>query len=171
MEDADKILAPGGAAELFLKARDEGKVRFVGFSAHHPAAAIRLMDAFPCDSILFPVNFHAWGEGKFGPQMMAHAKKKGVARLALKAMALREWPEGADRKWKKCWYEPIADEALARDAVRWTLSEDVTAAIPPGEKPLFEMALNIAAEFKPMTADERVAMTARDVPGNPVFRA
>ena len=34
MDDVKQILAPGGAAELFVKARREGKVRYLGFSGH-----------------------------------------------------------------------------------------------------------------------------------------
>ena len=51
MEDVDKILAPGGAAETFLAARKEGKVRYLGFSAHHAPAALRLMERW--NSIAF----------------------------------------------------------------------------------------------------------------------
>src|SRR5215470_2187187 len=35
MEDVDKILAPGGAAEAFVAAKREGKARHLGFSAHN----------------------------------------------------------------------------------------------------------------------------------------
>ena len=35
MEDVDKILAPGGAAETFLKAKKAGKALHLGFSAHN----------------------------------------------------------------------------------------------------------------------------------------
>ena len=73
MEDVDKILAPGGAAETFLAARKEGKVRHLGFSAHHAPAALRLMDALELDSVLFPVNVNAWENGGFGPQILAKA--------------------------------------------------------------------------------------------------
>ncbi len=57
LEDVEKILAAGGAAETFLKAREEGKVRFLGASAHNAEAAISLMDRFQLDSVMFPVNF------------------------------------------------------------------------------------------------------------------
>src|SRR4051794_6176796 len=60
MKDVDSITAPGGAAELFLKAKRDGRIKHVGFSAHNPDAAIALMDRFPADSILFPVNFVNW---------------------------------------------------------------------------------------------------------------
>ena len=45
------------------------------------------------DSILFPINFATFYEGDFGPRIVAAAKAKGIARLALKAMAKQKWPE------------------------------------------------------------------------------
>lgn len=168
MEDVEKILAPGGAGELFRKAKDEGKVRYLGFSAHNAEAAIALMDRFPCDSILFPVNFAAWAEGGFGPQILAHAKRKNIARLALKAMAKGR---GRVPKYPKCWYEPLDDPAMAAQALRFTLSEDVTAAVPPGDERLYELALDIASEYKPLTAPERAALLAKAKGIEPVFRA
>jgi aryl-alcohol dehydrogenase-like predicted oxidoreductase len=158
MEDVEKILGPGGAAELFLKARKEGKTRYLGFSAHSAEAAIAFMDRFQCDSVLFPVNFTCYSQGNFGPQILKKAKEKGVARLALKALAYSRWPEGTNRKQTdhpKCWYKPVDDPALARKALAFTLSEDITAAIPPGDQEIYAMALNLAGDLAPMTARER----------------
>src|SRR5690606_13782422 len=53
MDDVEQILGPGGAAELFTKAQKEGKLRYLGFSAHNAEAAIALMDRMPLDSVLF----------------------------------------------------------------------------------------------------------------------
>ncbi len=173
-EDVDKILAPGGAAELFAKARREGKVRYVGASAHHAGAAIALMERFPLDSILFPVNFVCFEQGGFGPQVLAKAKEKGVARLALKALAHHPWPQGVPRNespYPKCWYQPVDDPTLARQALRFTLSEDITAAVPPGDERLYAMALDIAASFTPLTAAERQALLASTRGTSPIFKA
>ena len=171
LDDVDKIMAPGGAGETFLKARKDGKVGYLGASAHNAEAAISLMDRFPLDSVMFPVNFVLYQEGQFGPQILEHAKKKGIARIALKSMSYTVWPEQAHADWPKCWYKPIDDPALAEKAVRFTLSEDVTAAIPPGEEKLFRMALDIAGRFRPLSAKERdnLMMSARGV--RPIFRA
>ena len=171
LDDVNKILAPGGAAEVFLKARSQGKVRYVGCSAHSAEAALALMDKFQLDSILFPVNFVLYSQGNFGPQIMARAKEKGVARLALKAMAYTKWPEGATRTHPKCWYQPIDQGDLARQALRFTLSEDVTAAIPPGDERLFQMALELASEFKPLDAKERKTLLASTSGVAPIFKA
>jgi len=172
MEEVEQILAPGGAAETFLKARDEGKVRFLGCSAHSVECALALLERFPLDSVLFPTNFVCFAQGNFGPQVIARAKQKGVARLALKAMAYTPWPKGVkEHDFAKCWYRPVSDPALARQALRFTLSEDITAAIPPGDERLFRMALDIAAGFKPLTARERTQLLARTQGTEPIFRA
>ena len=171
MDDVEKILAPGGAGEMFLKAREQGKVRFLGASAHDAAAAIALMDRFPLDSVLFPVNFVLFQEGHFGPQILEKAKQKSIARMALKAMAHTTWPSREHEAWRKCWYKPLDDPELAEKAVRFTLSEDVTAAIPPGEEKLFRMALDFASRFRPMEAKEREDLLARARGLAPLFHA
>jgi len=172
LDDVEKILAPGGAAETFEKARREGQVRFLGASVHSAEAAVALMDRFPLDSILFPVNFVLYQEGNFGPQILDKAKKKGVARLALKTLALSAWSEGEDRSaWPKCWYKPISDPGLAEKSVRFTLSEDVTAAIPPGDERLFRLALDCGARFRPLDPKERQDLLASARGLAPIFRA
>ena len=62
-------------------------MRFLGFSAHSVDAATRLLDAFDCDSVLFPLNWVNYFEGNFGPQVVEKARQRGAARLALKAAA------------------------------------------------------------------------------------
>ncbi len=171
MEQVKQILGPGGAAELFVKARDEGKVRYLGFSAHSAEAAIALMDGMDLDSVLFPVNYVCVAEGDFGPQILAKAKEKGVARLALKAMAHRRRDEGEDRLRSKCWYQPILDRDLARRALRYTLSQDITAAIPPGDNQLYGWALEFAVSLKSLSESEQKALLAQADGVEPIFQA
>ena len=172
MKDVEQILGPGGAAETFVRARKAGKVRFLGASCHSPEAALALLDRFELDSLLFPVNFVCWSQGNFGPQILARAKEKGVARLALKAMAYTKWPEGADRnKYPNCWYQPVEDPELARKAVRFTLSQDITAAVPPGHEHLWRLALEAARGFKPFNPAEQREFLAATKGIEPIFRA
>jgi aryl-alcohol dehydrogenase-like predicted oxidoreductase len=174
MDDVDKILAAGGAAETFFAARKEGKVRYVGFSAHNAPAALRLMDALELDSVLFPVNVNAWENGGFGPQILAKAKAKGMARMALKALAFGKWPAGmkeSDRKYPKCWYEPIDDREMARLALRFSLNQEVTAAVPPGDERIFDMALELASAPLPeLSAAELTGLKTKIATLEPVFR-
>jgi predicted aldo/keto reductase-like oxidoreductase len=175
MEDVDKILAPGGAAETFLKAKQEGKARHLGFSAHHAPAALRLIDALELDSVLFPVNVNAWEYGGFGPQILAKAKQKGMARMALKALAWGKWPASikeSDRKYPKCWYQPIEEREFARLALRFTLNQDITAAVPPGDERIFDMAMQLASEPLPkLNTSELAILKTRISALEPVFSA
>lgn len=175
MDDVDKILGAGGAAETFFAARKEGKVRHVGFSAHNAPAALRLMDALELDSVLFPVNVNAWENGGFGPQILAKAKAKGMARMALKALAFGKWPAGmkeSERKYPKCWYEPIDDREMARLALRFTLNQEVTAAVPPGDERIFDLALELASGPLPeLSATELTGLKTKIASLEPVFRA
>jgi predicted aldo/keto reductase-like oxidoreductase len=174
MKDVDTITGPGGAAELFLKAKQDGRIRYAGFSAHNPDAAIALMSRFPADSVLFPVNFVTWTQGGFGEQIMEAAKSKGIRRLALKAMAYTKWPENvkeSDRPYPKCWYKPVDDRDLAGKAVRFTLSHDITAAVSPGDERLFNMAVDIAASYRPLSDEEKQDLLVRAKAVEPIFRA
>jgi predicted aldo/keto reductase-like oxidoreductase len=171
LKDVDTIFGQGGAIETFRAARDEGKVKFIGFSAHSVEAAMALMDRFDFDTILFPVNFTTWNAGNFGPQVLERAKQKNMGILALKAMAKGPWQEGADRsKYKKCWYEPLTSGDDIRMGLRFTLSHPVTAALTPGEEELFRIALKVSDRLQPLTAEETKAIKERGMKGVPLFR-
>ena len=60
LEDVDQAFAKGGAMETFQKAKRDGKVRYIGFSAHSEEAAHAALDRFDFDSILFPFGFPTW---------------------------------------------------------------------------------------------------------------
>jgi aryl-alcohol dehydrogenase-like predicted oxidoreductase len=169
LEDVDTIFGKDGAMETFVEAREEGKVKYLGFSAHSVEAAMALMDGFDFDTILFPFNFAAWYNGNFGPQVLDKAHKKGLGILALKAMAWRNWEEGEERTIDKTWYRPLTDKEEAREGLRFTLSHPVTAAIPPGHEDLFSMALGLAQDFKPMDKDEIGAIKEKAMKTAPIF--
>jgi predicted aldo/keto reductase-like oxidoreductase len=171
LKDVDTITSPGGAMETFVQARKEGKIRFIGFSAHSVEAAMELMNRFDFDTILFPVNFTTWNAGNFGPQVLARASEKKMGILALKAMARGPWPEGADRtKYKKCWYEPLTTPEDIRMGLRFTLSHPVTAALTPGEAELFRTALSVSDSLDPLSADEVRQIREKGAAGVPLFK-
>jgi predicted aldo/keto reductase-like oxidoreductase len=167
MEDVETAFGPGGAMETFEAAKRDGKARFLGFSAHSVDAALAALDRYPFDSVLFPFNFVCW-YGGFGAQVMEAAKDSGAARLALKAVARTNWP-GEERKHPKCWYEPYDAPELAALAFRWTLSQEVTAAVSPGQHELFPMMMDIADSFIPIIEEEEQGLRELAAPLTPIF--
>ncbi|MFH1742754.1 MAG: aldo/keto reductase, partial [bacterium] len=172
MEEVDQVLGSNGALEAVLEARKAGLVRFVGFSAHSEEAALRVMDSFDFDSVLFPFNFVTYYTGNFGPEVLKKATEKGVARLALKTLARSPYSEGSDRsQYPKCWYQPILDPIERNLALRWTLSLNITAAIPPGHAELFSPAVDIAENFQPLTDSELAEVKKQAATIEPLFKS
>jgi len=170
LKDVDLIHGPGGAMETFLEARKEGKIRFIGFSAHSVEAAMAMMDRFDFDTILFPINFASWHAGNFGPQVLARAQEKKMGILALKAMARGPWPKGADRKkYPKCWYEPLDTPEDILMGFRFTLSHPVTAAVTSGDENLFRIAMDVSDRIKPLKKNEIQLIKEKALSGSPLF--
>ena len=171
MSDLEQILGPDGAIETFEAARKAGKVRFIGFSAHSVEVALAAMDRYAFDTILFPVNFVLFSQAKFGPQVLDKAQQKHMGIMALKGMAKTTWPESAknDHPHPKCWYEPAAFPHEAELGLRWTLSQPITAAIPPGDERYFRLGMDIGQNFQPITAMETQTLTVGAAGVNPLF--
>jgi aryl-alcohol dehydrogenase-like predicted oxidoreductase len=171
--DVDAVFARGGAMEVFLEAKKQGRIRYLGFSAHSEQAALAAMDRHDFDSVLLPINFAAFYKGDFGHKVIAAAKSKGMAILALKSLARQQWPEDDPlrKQYPKCWYQPVTEREDTRLALYFTLSQPVTAAIPPGEESLFRMALDLALNFKPISRRdlEKVKQMVESL--NPIFQA
>lgn len=170
MEDVEKVFSPGGAIETFQKAKKDGKVRYIGFSAHSEEAALAALDRFDFDSILFPLSFPLWIKKNFGPSVHKRAKEAGKGILALKAMAHQQWKQ-SDRRWKKAWYEPFDQIDQVALALRFTLHLPVTAMIPPGHWELVKMAVMLAQAggLTPLNADERGIVEKIADKSQPIF--
>ena len=169
VDDVEKVFGPKGAMETFVKAKKEGKVKHLGFSAHSVEAALLAMKNYDFDSILFPINFVCWNAGDFGPQVFAEAEKRGMGILALKSMALTRLEDGEQKIFKNVWYRPISDETVMKMALKYTLSKNVTAAIPPGQNTLFLKALEFMRDYKPITEQETGKLLALSKETKPVF--
>jgi aryl-alcohol dehydrogenase-like predicted oxidoreductase len=172
-KDVDTVFGKGGAMEVLIPAKKAGQIRHLGFSAHSVEAAQAAMGRYAFDSILFPINAAAYLKGDFGPQIVKLAGSRGVALLALKAMARQVWPKNdpEKKKYSKCWYQPLTDSREAELGIRFTLSQPVTAAVPPGEPQLFRLALDVASRFKPLSAQEQDELKTLVAGLTPIFKS
>lgn len=96
-----------------------------------------------------------------------------MARMALKALAFGKWLatiKESERKYPKCWYQPIDDRDMARLALRFTLNHEITAAVPPGDGRIFDLALELAsAPLPPLSAEELAGLKTAVSSRAPVF--
>lgn len=169
LEDFETVTSPNGALETFVKARKNGVIKYIGFSAHSVKVALRLMDSFDFDSVLFPINWVLTFKENFGPQVIEKARSKNMGILAIKAMALTT-KDKYDTSHPKSWYLPVEDPGLASLSLRYTLSQLITAALPPGDERLFPLALKIAKNFKEITEKEVEYLKEKSRGLEPIFK-
>jgi len=171
-KDVETALGKDGAIEAFFQARKEGIIKYIGFSAHSPKAALKAMREFDFDTILYPINFVTHFRSHFEEEMLSEAKKRNLGILALKAMAKQQWSKDTDRKQHpKCWYQPIDEPELAKLALYWTLAQGITAVLPPADEQVYRNALKFAPEYRKLTKPEtnKLKQIAADL--NPIFSA
>jgi predicted aldo/keto reductase-like oxidoreductase len=174
LEDVEKAFAKGGAMETFLKAKQQGKVRYLGFSAHSEAAAHAALDRYDFDSILFPLSFPIWIKEDFGPSVHRRAQEGNRGILALKAMAHQKWPQslaGNQRRWNKAWYQPFDELDKVSLGLRFTSQLPAHAMIPPGHWELFTMAVELAQSgaLTPLNSNEQELARAIALDSDPIF--
>jgi predicted aldo/keto reductase-like oxidoreductase len=170
-EQVETTFGPNGAMEVLLKAKQEGKVRYIGFSAHSEEAALLAMEKYDFDTALFPLNFVCWHQGKFGPGILAKAKERNMGILALKTLAHTVVAKDEKAPYEKLWYKPIEDDTLASLAVRFTMSLGTTAAIPPGDARFFWKAVKIAKSITELTSEENTQLAKLSEGVQPLFSA
>jgi len=153
-EEVQKALGPGGAMETFLKAKEEGKVRYFGFSAHTTKGALEAMNGFRFDTVLFPINFIEFFQMGFGKAVLELANEQGMGILAMKPMCGGAWPKDAE-KTRQCWYRPLEDAGEIDLALRFTLSQQgIAVGIPPSYLDLLDRAIEVGKGYRPISNDE-----------------
>jgi predicted aldo/keto reductase-like oxidoreductase len=152
--EVKRVLGPGGAMETILKAKEQGKVRFIGFSAHTTLGAVAALRSFSFDTVMFPINYVEYLNRGFGKEVLAVAKEKGTAVLAMKAMHAGAPKRGEELK-HKWWYRITEDQEHCNMAWRFSLSmPGVVIGFPPAWLDLAPKAANAGYAYHPITEDE-----------------
>jgi aryl-alcohol dehydrogenase-like predicted oxidoreductase len=149
--DPDLIFAPGGAAEALATAKQQGKVRFVGFTGHKdPAIHLRMLaQDFPFDAVQMPLNAFDANFRSFETQVLPEANKRGIGVLGMKSLG------GAG--------EMVTSGAIsAQEGLRYAMSLPVATTISGMDSlGVLQQNLEVARGFEPMSAAEMQALRER----------
>ena len=149
--DPDMIFASGGAAEALLAAKQQGKVRFIGFTGHkNPAIHLKMLaHDFPFDTVQMPLNALDATFRSFQEQVMPEARKRGIAVLGMKSLG------GSG--------EMVANGAVtAEEGLRYAMSLPVATTISGMDSlGVLEQNLKVARGFQPFTPDQLTAIRER----------
>jgi uncharacterized protein len=152
--DPDLFIRPGGAAEALTKAKEQGKVRFTGFTGHKdPDIHLAMLKTgFPFDAVQMPLNPFDANFHSFEKKVLPVLNERGIAALGMK-------PIGGHG-------EPVQKGVFtATELLSYAMSLPVTTTITGvSDVPVLEQNLKIAKGFTPFSETEMEALRQRAKP-------
>ena len=150
-DDPDWIFAPGGSAETLLKAKEQGKVRYIGFTGHKSPAIFKRMlsQGFPFDAVQMPLNVLDAHYESFEREIIPICQEQGIAIVGMKSFTDGHlFKSGAD--------------VTPQEALRYVMDLPIATVISGIDtQEILHQNLAIARNFTPMTAAEKAALLAR----------
>jgi len=142
--DPDLIFVPGGAAEALMEAKQQGKVRFIGFTGHKgPEIHLKMLaHDFPFDTVQMPLNCFDATFRSFETQVLPEATRRGIAVLGMKSLG------GSG--------EMVRHGGItAEQGLRYAMSLPVATTISGIDSmEVLDQNLAVATNFQPYSSDE-----------------
>jgi uncharacterized protein len=137
--------------EALTEARQQGKVRFLGFTGHkHPSIHLKMLSHdFPFDTVQMPLNCFDGTFRSFEQLVLPEAMRRNIAVLGMKSL-------GGDGQ------SVIHGIVRPDEALRYAMSLPVATTISGIDSlTVLRQNLAIARDFKPMSSDEMNALRRR----------
>lgn len=153
-DDPDRHFVPHGAVDALLEAKQQGKVRFVGFTGHkHPNIHLKMLSHdFPFDTCQMPLNVFDGTYRSFEHEVLPVLAQRGIAALGMKSLTGNA--------------EPIKQGIVTpQEAIRYVLSLPIASLVSGIDSPeVLKQNLDIVRRFTPMTVAEMEGLRARVAP-------
>jgi aryl-alcohol dehydrogenase-like predicted oxidoreductase len=149
--DPARHFAPGGVIEAITEAKEQGLVRYVGFTGHKsPDIHLEMLSrGFAFDSVQMPLNCFDGTFRSFEAAVLPEARRQGLAILGMKSMG----GEG-DAVKKRV--------VSAEESLRYAMSLPVTATVSGIDSMrVLRQNLRIAQGFTAMSEEEMAALRER----------
>lgn len=155
MDDPERVFAQGGALEAVLRAREQGKIRYIGFTGHKSPAIHRHMfevadqHGFHFDTVQMPLNVMDAHFRSFTHQVLPHLINEGIAPLAMKTFGGRAIAAHVMQ----------TGTATPIELLHYSMSQPVSVVITGMEEmKLLDQALEAARTFAPMTIAQQTTL-------------
>ena len=151
------VMAPGGALDAAIEARDAGKTRFIGVTGHGVTVAamhLRSLERFAFDSVLLPYNPMMMRNPQYAAdfeRLSVVCGERGVAMQTIKGVTRRPWDEREHTH--STWYEPLTEQADIELAVRFVLARNAVFLNTASDVGLLAKTLDAAERGGPTPSD------------------
>ncbi len=157
----EKVMAPGGALQAFLEARDEGLVRFLGVTGHGnkvPAMHKQSLERFDFDTVLLPYNYLQMKNPKYAgdfDELAELCRKRSTALQTIKSVVRRPWGT-RPQTHNTYFYEPLETQDAIDKSVHWSLGLKDSFVITAGDLQILPKILDAADRFDNPPSDEEM---------------
>ena len=146
MQDVETAFGPGGVMEMVSEFKKKGIASNIGVTAHSEEAALKCLELYDFDTILFPFNWFMNMAHDMGSRLMEEARRRNMGILAMKAFIERKWESEEEHKascFPKSWCKPIdvEDVPFGMAAMKYALNMGAHTLVPPGNYKSFSFAV------------------------------
>jgi predicted aldo/keto reductase-like oxidoreductase len=153
-DDPDRHFMAGGAAEALVEAKEQGKVRFIGFTGHKdPAIHLKMLARdFPFDTCQMPLNVFDGTYRSFEQDVLPILNQRGIAPIGMKSLSGNA--------------ESIKQGIVSvEEALRYVLSLPIATLVSGiDSRTVLRQNLDIVRRFTPMTIADMEALRSRVAP-------
>lgn len=169
----DTAMGADGALEAFIKARDEGLVKYIGVTGHGLDAAkmhLKSLDRFEFDSVLLPYNYMQMQHPTYAAEFDQLAKVCNERNIALQTIkSISRGPMNDQPKRYNMWYAPLDDQTAIDHAVHWVLGNDQVFLNTPADITLLPKVIKAAEAFKAKPSNEVMELDLKTLGITPLF--
>ncbi|HIE50591.1 MAG TPA: aldo/keto reductase [Armatimonadetes bacterium] len=151
----EKVMAPGGALEAVVKAKEEGKIRHIGISIHRALNVMR--EAITCDEFeTVMLAYSPLDQEGVAAEILPLAKKHDLGVIVMKPLSggllATPQPEGKPRR--------PGPDPLVVGSLHYIISNPNVSVVIPGMQSVREVEENapVGDRPEPMTAEERAEL-------------
>lgn len=172
-DELEQVLAPGGALEAALEARQEGLVRFIGITSHTlhaPAIHCRALERYDFDSVLLPYNFLLMQNAQYKADFAALekvCKDKNVAMQVIKTATRR--PYGDAPHTHATWYQPFDDPQALTKAIHYAMARPGVFINTAGDINVMPKMLDAVESFTQAPSDAEMEEVMKSQQAEPLW--
>jgi len=154
MDDPERIFSPGGGMEAAIKARQAGKLRYIGFTGHKsPQIHKHMLEVadqhqFKFDSVQMPLNVMDAHYESFGKIVLPMLQERNIGVLGMKPMGDH--------------IILTSGKVTAPECLRYALSLPTSVVITGCDSmQILQQALEVGRSFRPLSATEQSVLLSK----------
>lgn len=161
-DDIDIAFGANGVMEMLVRKQQEGSIRKLGITCHSEKIALKAMELYDFDTVMFPINWMLNKGIGWGNDICKVCREKNAGIISMKSIIQRAWFSSDERyssSFPKSWCKPIDpnQREFRIAALKYAYQMHPQVFVPPGDFLNYSLVVDDIAEVinNPMTEAEK----------------